>query len=239
MKNKVKKRLILLRATAHVFYVIIIWVTLANKAFASDDDINQSIDKASSNSTIYEQQVQEQVNISNIRAKLYEKQVQQQIKNSTGKNQNDDFKELDKVKILKAHGIKNQAIYQCGLEESKAKEDINEEESKKNTSKIRIFMSLSVPRNIWQILSKELEQEGGEFVLRGVPKNDFKELAKILLKLREDRINANILIDPKSFKENNITQVPSFLIEDKKGDLHKIIGNISVKEALRQIETIK
>ena len=83
-------------------------------------------------------------------------------------------------------------------------------------------------------MSKELEKEGGVFVLRGLPNNSFSELAAKLLSLKKSGVNAAIQLNPIFFQTHQITNVPAFIV--KAGDeFNKISGNISLKSALEKM----
>jgi conjugal transfer pilus assembly protein TrbC len=100
--------------------------------------------------------------------------------------------------------------------------------------KIMVFMSFSVPENIWLSFSKEMEKKGGIFVIRGLPENSFKSFAGMLLKLKEKGMNSAIQINPKLFREYEIVQVPTVVaLEDGKHD--RISGNISLSFALERM----
>lgn len=96
--------------------------------------------------------------------------------------------------------------------------------------KILVFISFSVPKNIWLSLSQEMEKENAVFVLRGVPENSFKSFAKEIINLKEEGLKATVQIQPELFKEYEIDSVPAFVF--KEGNLsHKVCGAISMKYA--------
>ena len=99
---------------------------------------------------------------------------------------------------------------------------------------LMVFMSLSVPEQIWLDLSKEINKAGGVFVLRGLPNNSFKNLATVLLKLKERGMEAPIQLHPQLFEEYSIDQVPTFVVRDGK-KFDKISGAISLSSALEKI----
>ena len=98
------------------------------------------------------------------------------------------------------------------------------------------FVSLSMPeKNLHQIAS-EVAKYDGVLVLRGLKDNSFKKTAKILQPIINDtKISFNI--DPETFKEYNITQVPSYVLEDHEGNHDKMIGNVTIPYFLEQIRT--
>lgn len=98
---------------------------------------------------------------------------------------------------------------------------------------IYILISFSVPDHVWVGLSKELENKGGIFVLRGLPRNSFKELSKKIQHLDKLGVKVPIQINPKLFTAYQATLVPTFLIQYNEG-YDKITGNISLTFALEK-----
>jgi len=100
--------------------------------------------------------------------------------------------------------------------------------------KFQIFISFSVPDNIWCSLSQDLAKIGGSFVLVGLPNNSFSELSEKIIKLKKMGVDAQIQIDPIAFKKYQISKVPTFVVsDDHKYD--KISGCISVEYALNYL----
>lgn len=96
---------------------------------------------------------------------------------------------------------------------------------------IEVYISFSVPSYTWIVLSQELEKVNGVFVLKGLPKNSFNELAKTIFNLRKIGVRVPIQVNPKSFRDLNIERVPTFVLRD--GDRYdKVTGNVSVKHIL-------
>lgn len=103
------------------------------------------------------------------------------------------------------------------------------EETQENLfeGKLLIFVSFSMPDNIWLELSQEAKKYGAILVVRGLPKNSFVVFSKKLLSLRKKGMDADVDIDPEAFQKYKIKQVPSFVIEDSK-NYDKVSGNISL-----------
>lgn len=97
--------------------------------------------------------------------------------------------------------------------------------------KFQIFISFSVPDNIWCSLSQDLTKLGGSFVLVGLPNNSFSELSERIIKLKKMGVNAQIQIDPIAFKKFQISKVPTFVVSDD-NKFDKISGSISLEYAL-------
>lgn len=97
-----------------------------------------------------------------------------------------------------------------------------------------VFMSFSVPDQVWIDLSKELEQVGGVFVLRGLPNQSFQTLASRILHLKEKGVKAPIQLDPKCFLAYQIDQVPSIVVAEGE-TFDKVSGNVSLSFALQKM----
>lgn len=97
--------------------------------------------------------------------------------------------------------------------------------------KLQIFISFSVPDNIWCSLSHDLAKLGGSFVLVGLPNNSFSELSEKIIKLKKMGVDAQIQIDPIAFKKFQISNVPTFVVSDD-NKFDKISGSISLEYAL-------
>lgn len=94
-----------------------------------------------------------------------------------------------------------------------------------------VFISFSMPEASLLAFAKELETYGGVFVVRGLPNNSFAEFFNKLNHLKEMGMDAPILIDPDSFEEYEVTEVPMIVL---KGDeaFDKMIGNVPASYAL-------
>lgn len=93
--------------------------------------------------------------------------------------------------------------------------------------KIYVFMSFSVPDNIWLSLSKEMADYPAVFLLRGLPNNSFKSLAQKIAVLKEKGMEAPIQIFPQLFKQYSVEKVPCFVFCDQ-GEIDKFRGSISI-----------
>jgi len=90
-----------------------------------------------------------------------------------------------------------------------------------------VFMSFSVPDNIWLSLSKQMSGHPAVFVLRGLPSHSFKLLAQKIADLKEKGMEASIQIHPKLFKQYSVERVPSFVFSEKE-EVDKFTGAISI-----------
>lgn len=102
------------------------------------------------------------------------------------------------------------------------------------TPSLYLFMSFALEDKLWLAYSRELEQIGGVFILRGLPHNSFKELADRIFALQVKGVNVPIQIYPQLFQKYAIEQVPSIVVaEEEKYD--KIAGNMSLAWALSKM----
>lgn len=97
--------------------------------------------------------------------------------------------------------------------------------------RLHVFMSFSVADETWLALSKDLARHDGVFVLRGLPENSFRVLAKRLVQLRDRGVTAQIEIDPRRFQQYQVTSVPTFVIGDE-DKYDKVAGNVSLRYAV-------
>jgi conjugal transfer pilus assembly protein TrbC len=103
--------------------------------------------------------------------------------------------------------------------------------SKESVPQLLVFISFSVPDEIWITISKSIAQFDGILLLRGLPKNSFSELAVRLRALKEKGFLGEVQINPMLFEQFEVTQVPSYVITDA-NHYDKITGNISVNYAI-------
>lgn len=98
-----------------------------------------------------------------------------------------------------------------------------------------VFISFSVPKSIWMQLGEEVKQQGGIFILRGLPRNSFKSLASKLSILKKKGLDVPVQINSQLFKDHQINRVPTFLVKNESG-FNKLSGTVSLKYALRFFE---
>jgi conjugal transfer pilus assembly protein TrbC len=97
--------------------------------------------------------------------------------------------------------------------------------------KLFVFISFSVPENIWLSLSQEMKDYPAVFVLRGIPNNSFRAFAEKIVHFKTQGMEASVIIHPQLFKEHAIERVPAFVYMDRK-ETHHIAGAISLHYAL-------
>lgn len=96
-----------------------------------------------------------------------------------------------------------------------------------------VFISFSMGDEAILALANEVSSVKGVLLLRGIPQNSFKSLAKKLLDLKQKGLTAEIRIDPKAYCDYGITAIPSF-VKLRKNGFDKITGNISLSYALER-----
>jgi len=94
-----------------------------------------------------------------------------------------------------------------------------------------VFISFSMPEASLLSFAKELESCGGVFVVRGLPNNSFAEFFNKLNHLKELGMDAPILIDPDSFEEYEVTEVPTIVLKGEQA-FDKMTGNVPVAYTL-------
>lgn len=92
-----------------------------------------------------------------------------------------------------------------------------------------IFMSFSVPRQVWKDLWKQVDRYPFQFVLRGLPENSFQKLAE---KIKD--YGCPVTINPDLFTKFGVTAVPTFIWVHK-GIVKGVQGNISLACAMEHL----
>lgn len=106
-----------------------------------------------------------------------------------------------------------------------------EEEQVPGIESFYVFMSFSVPDDVWIALSIELVKLGGSFVLRGLPENSFEKFAQRIASLRKKGVEAPIHIDPRLFETFTVTAVPCIAMKEDRWS--KLSGAVSLDYACR------
>lgn len=99
-------------------------------------------------------------------------------------------------------------------------------------SSLLVFISFSVPLESWKDWSKEIEDRGGVFVLRGLPFNSFVSFAQKVKEMRNSGVTAPITIDPEAYQKYDIMVVPSLVLR-RGEDYDKVTGNIRMMDIER------
>ncbi len=94
-----------------------------------------------------------------------------------------------------------------------------------------VFVSFSMPKELLWDYHQQIRKYGGRMVIRGLVGNSFKKtIAK--MKLDENRV-LTLDINPKSFEEYGVKQVPTIVISNNKY-FDKFTGSVSISHALDQ-----
>lgn len=99
----------------------------------------------------------------------------------------------------------------------------------------RIFISFSMPESLMINLDQQAKKIGAKLVIRGLKNNSFKETFSYVKSMNEKGMVIDI--DPKSFEEFDITQVPAFVI-NQNNQYDKLVGNVSIAYVLKQFAEI-
>lgn len=91
-----------------------------------------------------------------------------------------------------------------------------------------VFISFSVPTETWKDYSQEMDQ-GGVFILRGVPNNSFSDFALKVAELRREGVYAPIELDPELFLKHSVEVVPTIVFQNG----NRVEGNITLDRAKR------
>ncbi len=113
-----------------------------------------------------------------------------------------------------------------------------EKNSRGNKSAVFIFMSFSVPENVWLELDKTNSNINEMFVVRGIPNNSFEAFGKKIAALKEKGFCSSVEINPELFNKYEIKNVLSFVVTDGE-NFNEVSGNISLQTALEIIEKKK
>lgn len=110
--------------------------------------------------------------------------------------------------------------------------------SENEDREILAFVSFSMPDDALLRLASEMTSVGGQLVIRGLPKNSFKEFAQRVLALQGKGLQASLQIDPKLFEQYSIAMVPTVVLPEG-NSFDKIAGHISLDYALEKFGSEK
>jgi conjugal transfer pilus assembly protein TrbC len=101
-----------------------------------------------------------------------------------------------------------------------------------DTQGLIVFVSFAMPQEMLWSYFEQAKLYGGRMVIRGLVDNSFQKTIQAM-NLGE---NKKLIIDvnPKIFKEFNISRVPAIVQSSKKGH-DRIVGSVSIKHALEEI----
>lgn len=116
--------------------------------------------------------------------------------------------------------------------------------SPKGNGRRYVFISFSMPHHVLANLIEDAKHNGFVPVLKGFKDGSYLKTVQAISKL-VDKTKYGVIISPEEFKEFEITQVPTFVIAERKGlclpsmsckaKYNKLSGNITAQEALRRL----
>ncbi|NRB10195.1 MAG: type-F conjugative transfer system pilin assembly protein TrbC [Rickettsiaceae bacterium] len=107
---------------------------------------------------------------------------------------------------------------------------------------LRVFVSSSMSSENLQAYLQMAKKYQAILVFNGLPGGSFKELAKIIIKITENKDRVNIQIDDVAFRKFKVNSVPTIILskenwlgfkEDEELIFDKVVGNIPIVKALK------
>lgn len=119
-------------------------------------------------------------------------------------------------------------------------------QNKKNTPKLLIFISFSMPKESLKAWAEQAHQAGGTLLLRGLYENSIHKTSLRAMEIFGEKIECELKVDPESFRQFQIKTVPAVVIisEHKKECQQEpcqppifdmISGDISLETALEKL----
>ncbi len=96
------------------------------------------------------------------------------------------------------------------------------------------FVSFSIPEAGLKQMVPEATQHGIPTLINGLIDNDFRKTASAVFELTKDSGEGGVQIDPKTFAQYGITQVPALVVRCEH-DFDVIYGNIRLVSAIERI----
>ncbi|WP_273818551.1 type-F conjugative transfer system pilin assembly protein TrbC [Providencia rettgeri] len=96
------------------------------------------------------------------------------------------------------------------------------------------FVSFSIPEAGLKQMVPEATQLGIPTLINGLIDNDFRKTASAVFELTKDSGEGGVQIDPKTFAQYGITQVPALVVRCEQG-FDVIYGNIRLISAIERI----
>jgi len=113
-----------------------------------------------------------------------------------------------------------------------------------STSKLYVFVSSSMPIPLLKSYASDALKYDATLVFKGLPEGSFKELAELIVQLKDNNDNiANATIDDESFERFSVSSVPTIILTSEPPyhpnqtpyiKFDKITGNVGIKYALEQ-----
>ncbi len=114
-------------------------------------------------------------------------------------------------------------------------------DSNRSNSGVMVFVSSSMPVSLLRQYAREAEKFGAALIFKGLPSGSFKELAKLVMAVQEERSECPMQIDDEAFARYGVTRVPAIVrVREQYCELgqscaavfDKVVGSISIKAAL-------
>jgi conjugal transfer pilus assembly protein TrbC len=115
-------------------------------------------------------------------------------------------------------------------------QSVNESVSMPSTSKLLVFVSFSMPEDSLKALQREVGEVGGDLIIRGLIDNSLKKTAGAVSGVL-DNGKGGLSIDPTSFQQYHIRQVPAFVVTNGQDEdnYDVVYGNVSLEAALTEL----
>ena len=96
------------------------------------------------------------------------------------------------------------------------------------------FVSFSIPEAGLKQMVPEATQLGIPTLINGLIDNDFRKTASAVFELTKDSGEGGVQIDPKTFAQYGITQVPALVVRCESG-FDVMYGNIRLQSAIERV----
>jgi len=107
----------------------------------------------------------------------------------------------------------------------------NQESSEKETEKILVFVSFSMPAASLKTLAQEAEKANAVLIIRGLIEDSFKVT---MTRLKDCALSAEI--NPDLFEKYNIQHVPTFVRLKGDKEQARLSGNVTLRFAVQKFE---
>lgn len=98
------------------------------------------------------------------------------------------------------------------------------------------FVSFSIPEAGLKQMVPEATQLGIPTLINGLIDNDFRKTASAVFELTKDSGEGGVQIDPKTFAQYGITQVPALVVRCEHG-FDVLYGNVHLRSAIERMAT--
>jgi len=102
-------------------------------------------------------------------------------------------------------------------------------------AKTYVFVSFSLPENLFIETLKESSSLKLPVLLNGLYQNDLQKTAQKIIELIKEAPNLEMQINPNAFEKFNIKAVPAVVVA-RKNCFDVVYGNLTIKESLAKIK---